>query len=884
MTGDERPPDGAHLFRPPVDREIEKELEFHIAMRINDLVARGTSLADARRIANAEIGDVASVMHECRTIGRRRERHMNRNRAFEEIARDVTFALRLLRRRPLFATLAFLTIALGIGAATSIFSVVDGVLLRALPFKDPSRLVAVWIAQPSLVNDPVIARLAARTVLGAEEYEVLRDKATSFKNLALWSPGSAMLVGPSSTELVDVVQASASLLDVLGEHVVLGRGFLPDENVLNGPKVALLSWESWISRYGGDSTVLGRPIVFDNATYSIVGVLPRGLRLDRTTSPAPFWTPALQSQYDQPKYHNRRFNAVARLEPSVTTSFAENEAARLFRAVAGDTSLSARVVDWQYDQTESARGPLYILLAASGLLLLIGCVNVAMLMLGETSTRERELAARIAIGASRARIVRQLLAESMTLALAGATVGAALAWTLTRTLVAMAPARIPGIDSAGVDLRALLFASACAAIAGVMFGLTPALSIVRQSESNLLRVGSGQSARRGRRLQRSLVATEIALSFVLLLGAALLARSLNRLSEVDPGFTPENLIAVDLAEPSAFNRDDVRRLAYYDEAVRRLAGLPGVSAVTAGVNPPFGGQSSSSPVEVEGHDYGQRRGPSTDQRSVFPDYFSTLGIPLRAGRTFTDGDNERSELVVVISEAAARRDFPNEPAVGRRVRYQGQFRRIVGVVGDVRTSRLSRDAGPAIYTPLRQYAYGNIGIVIRARADLASLAPAIRSSLSAIERTVSVSSMTPMPALVSRSYAEERYRTVIVAAFATLAAILATVGLYGVTVRAVARRTKEIGIRVALGATPSRATSVLMSDTLKGVFLGLAFGIPLALVAGQKLAPYLFHVMPSDPLSFGLVSILLVVVAVIASGLPARRATRSNPATVLNSE
>jgi putative ABC transport system permease protein len=511
-------------------------------------------------------------------------------------------------------------------------------------------------------------------------------------------------------------------------------------------------------------------------------------------------------------------------------------------------------------------------------------VNVAMLMLGETSTRERELAARIAIGASRARVVRQLLAESMTLALAGAALGAALAWMLTRTLVAMAPARIPGIDSAGVDLHALLFASACAAIAGVLFGLTPALSIVRQSESNLLRVGTGQSARQGRRLQRSLVATEIALSFVLLLGAALLARSLNRLSEVDPGFTPGNLIAVDLAEPSAFNRDDVRRLAYYDEAVRRLASLPGVSAVTAGVNPPFGGRSSSSPVEVEGRDYGQRRGPSTDQRSVFPNYFSTLGIPLRAGRTFTDGDNERSELVVVISEAAARRDFPNEPAVGRRVRYQGQFRRIVGVVGDVRTSRLSRDAGPAIYTPLRQYEYGNIGIVIRARADLASLAPAIRSTLRAIEQTVSVSSMTPMPTLVARSYAEERYRTVIVAAFATLAAVLATVGLYGVTVRAVSRRTREIGIRVALGATPSHATSILMSDTLKGVLLGLAFGIPLALIAGQRLAPYLFQVMPSDPLSFGLVAILLVAVAVIASGLPARRASRSNPATVLNSE
>ena len=882
MSAEHPAPDGAQLFRPPVDREIEKELEFHIAMRVKDLVARGNSLDDAQRIARAEIGDMARVMDECRTIGRRRERQMNRSRIVDEITRDVAFAIRLLRRRPLFAALAIFTIALGIGAATSIFSVVDRVLLRALPFSDPSRLVAVWIAQPSLKNDPVIARLASRTVLGAEEFSALQANATSFESVALWTNGLGMLVGPTSTEQVGVVRATASLLGVLGERVALGRGFVPDENVLNGPKVALLSWENWTSRYGGDSSVLGRQVTLDDGTYTIVGILPRGLRLDRTAPPAPFWTPALRGKYDQPSFHNRSYNAIGRLKPNITAAFAEAEAARLFRAASGDTTLAARVVNWQYDQTESTREPLYILLAASGLLLLIGCVNVAMLMLGEASSRERELAARIAIGASRARVVRQLLAESMTLALAGAALGAALAWILTRTLVAMAPARIPGIDSASVDLRALAFASTCAVLAGVLFGLTPALTIARQSEGNLLRVGTGQSSRQGRRVQRWLVATEIALSFVLLFGAALLARSLNRLSAVDPGFTAENLIAVTVAEPLAFRRDDARAVAYYEDAVRRLAGLPSVTGASAGANPPFGGGSSSSPVEVEGRDYSHKRGPSTDQRSVLPGYFAVLGAPLKAGRMFTDADDEHSELVVIISDAAAKRDFPGEQAVGRRVRYQGQYRRIVGVVGDVRTTRLTRDAGPAIYTPLRQYGYGSLGILIRARADIASLAPSIRSTLSGIESTVSVSSITPMPTLVARSYAEERYRTVIVAAFAVLAAILATVGLYGVTVRAVARRSREIGIRVALGATPSRATRLLMSDTLGGVLIGLAFGIPLAVFAGQRLSPYLFRIVPNDPGSFGVVAALLVGVALIASGLPARRASRSNPASVLN--
>ncbi len=876
-------PDGAQLFRPPVDQEIEKEVEFHIAMRARELSARGRSTAEAEQIARAEFGDMTRVIDECRTIGHRREQQMNRTRVLGELLQDVLFAARLLKRRPVFAALATLTIALGIGAATSIFSVVDGVLLRDLPFKEPSRLVAVWIAQPSLRNDPVVSRLAARTVLGAEEYVALRDGATAFRSIGLWSDGSAMLNGPAS-EPVRVVRATASLLDVLGERVVLGRGFTRDESILNGPKVALLSWENWTSRYGGDSSVIGRRVSFDDVGYTVIGVLPRGLRLDRTAEPAPFWIPALQNKYDQPSYHNRSFNAVARLRANTSAAFAEGEAARLFRAASGDSTLSARVVGWQYDQTDGSRGPLYILLAAAGLLLVIGCVNVAMLMLGESSSRERELAARIALGASRGRIVRQLLAESMTIAITGAALGAALSWGLTRTLVALAPSRIPGIDSAGVDLRALLFATACAGVAGVLSGLTPALSIARASESALLRIGVGQSARHGRRTQRWLVAAEISLSFVLLFGAALLARTLERIGAVDPGFRPHNLIAVQVTEPRAFDRDDARRVAYYEEGVRRLAALTGVVAASAGVNPPFGGRSSSSPVEVEGRVYDNRRGSSTDQRTVLPGYLSVLGVPLRAGRLFTNADDAHSELVVILSDAAAKRDFPNEPAVGRRVRYQGQLRRIVGVVGDVHTARLTRDAGPALYTPLRQYTFGDIAFVVRTSAELQTLAPALRATLSSIEPTVSVSSITPMPTLVARSYAEERYRTLIVVAFAVLAAVLACVGLYGVTVRAVAQRTREIGIRIALGATPARATRLLVSDTLTGVLVGLALGFPLALFVGRRLTPYLFRTVPADPMLLGSVLSLLAIVAIVASGVPARRAGRSNLSAVLSDD
>jgi predicted permease len=864
-----------------VTREVEDEFAFHLAMRVRDLVARGTPPDEAERTAAAEF-DVAGVMQECRRIGHRRERHMHRIRLLSELKQDLRFALRILRRRRAFAALAITTIALGIGATTAIFSVVDGVLLRALPFRDPGRLAAVWIAQPSLAKDPVLARNAMSTVLGAEEYYAVRDQTPSIESIGLWGWGSTMLVGETATEPVNTLRVSASLLGVLGERTILGRGFLPDENTLNGPRVTILSWEAWTTRFGGDSAVLGRTVRFDERVFTIVGVLPKGLRVDRVRDAPPFWIPALQETYDQPDRHNRSFRVVARLKPGASFANTQTEATRAMRAAVGDTAIQARVEDWGYDQTRDARAPLAILLAASGLLLLIGCVNVAMLMLGESSSRERELSARIALGASAGRVVRQLLAESLAISLAGAVVGAGIAWSLTRVLVAMSPVRLPGLTEVGIDWRALTFAAVCAAASGILFGLGPSLSLTRSGESALLRVGTGQSARNARRTQRWLVATEIALSLVLLVGGALLAQSLAKLSAADPGFAPDRLAVVTIVAPNAFYSDDDRRLAFYNESVRRLAALPGVEGVTAGADVPFTGNSSSSPVGVEGRVYDrEHRAPFTEQHAVFANYFSVLGVPLRSGRGFESSDTKSSELVAVYSDAAARRDFPGESAVGRLVKYQGKVRRVVGVVGDVHVSKLTRDPGPTIYTPLSQHMGGVVQFVLRTRADLAALTPSIRALVRELDGAVSVANVAPLPRLVQRSYAEERYRTVIVAAFAALAALLAAVGLYGVTLRAVTRRTREVGIRVALGATPGMATRLMMRDTLSGVLLGVVIGLPIALVAANQLAPFLYHVAPRDPGVISVVLVFLAVVAAAASLAPARRAGQTSPAVVL---
>jgi putative ABC transport system permease protein len=605
------------IFRRSVDREVDDELAFHLAMRARDLAAGGS--ADAERSAAAEFGDIARVKHELKRIGNRRDRNRHRIRFFGELAQDLRFAFRLLRRRPAFAALAVVTTALGIGAATAVFSIVDGVLLRPLPFADPGRLVTVWLAQPSLASDPVLSRLARSTVLGSEEFTAVRDHTTAFQNLALWAPGSAILAGTNAVEQVNTVNASASLLPVLGEQPALGRNFLPGENVVNGPNVALVGWETWQSRFGGEPQVLGRPVVLDGDTYTIVGVLPRGLRLNRAADPPAFWLPALRSKYDQPQYHNRSFRVVGRLRPNVSAEQAQIQVARAVRTITGDSALSARVEDWNRDQTHDSRGPLLIVLAASGLLLLIGCVNVAILTLGESASRAREFAARVALGAGATRVVRQLLAESMMIAAAGAVAGSGLAWAFTHALVALAPPRVPGIGEAGVNLRVLLFAIACTACVAIIAGLAPGLTVLRAGESLLLRAGAGQSARHARGTQQWLVATEIALSLVLLVGAALLSRSLRALTAVDPGFRPANLFVVRVAGSAELNANDARLLAYFQDGVRRLAAIPGVRDVSAGGGVPFSGGSSSSPVAVAGRVYDKDHpAPHTEQRSELP--------------------------------------------------------------------------------------------------------------------------------------------------------------------------------------------------------------------------------------------------------------------------
>ena len=799
----------------------------------------------------------------------------------ESLFLDLRFALRSLRRRPTFAAVTIATIALSIGAATAIYSVVDGVLFRSLPYHDAGRLVGVWQTDPDRRIQGILAPNWDRAPLDYTDFITWRAKQTSFVGVGVWTGFGAMLPGDGGPEQVVGSRVSPGLFELLGVRPILGRTFLPGEDVVGGPHVTMLSYDAWTARFGGRQNIVGSTVRFDDVPYEIIGVLPKDFTLERGKPGAPFWIPAGQRPGDVGQ-HNRGFRAIARLKPSVTSEQASVETRQLLNAGDPASNKGVRLTNVVREETRDVRAPLLILLGAVGLLLLIACVNVATLLLGEAATREVEMSARVALGATRGRIVRQLLTESVFLSIAGAALGAVLAWWGTKVIVALAPQRIPGILTAAVDARVLIVTLVAATATGMLFGLAPALMLSEAGPATLLRAGQSVRGRAG--LQRAMVATELALSVVLLVGAGLMSRSLQKLTVVDPGFRSDRLLAVRLSFADPF-RDTIQLRQFYTDALGRLAATPGVTGATAASNVPFTGGSSSSPYLLEGEGDAERKSHKHEvqQRVIAPNYFATTGIPIIAGRAFTADDRTDSPPVAIISEAAARRDFPNESAIGKRINYQGAWREIVGVARDVKFSRLSSPDQPSIYTSITQR-ISVMDIVVRTSGDPAASTARVREVVQDVGPTVAITGVEVMDALIRRSFSEERFRTALIDLFATIAAVLAAVGMFGVTSRAVSRRRHEVGIRVALGATGGSVVRMIVGHTLGGVAIGVVLGGLVAIAAARVLVPYLFGVSAYDPATYFGIAGLLVGVSVVASWVPARRAGRVEPAIVLRGE
>lgn len=810
---------------------------------------------------------------------------------FSDAAMDLRHGVRLLLRRRGFALAAIIPLALGLGAATAMYSVLDGLLLRPPAFTQPDRLVAIWATEQAWRTEKAIGFHWDRVVIGHGDFEALQERARTLSDVAAWGQSSGMLADANgSYALANEAMVSSSIFDLLGLHPYLGRTFRTGEDVLNGPAIALLGYETWRRDFAGDPQIIGRSIDYDGKRLTVVGVMPPGVILDRTMGIVAVWVPAFQGKGDIPANHNRSYRGLGRLRPGVTVAQASAEVDRIFADVKTEWHGSAggtggKALTYQDDQTMATRPTLLLLAGATALLVLIACVNLAMLMLGDITRRQGELVARSALGAAAGRLSRQLLAETVAIAGSGAVLGVAVGWGMLKVLLAMAPAEIAGLGQVRFDLPVFGFVAAAALVTGLVAGVLPVVAILRWRRYGAGGVGMGQTLRGEIRVQRLLVGAEAAISLVMLVGCSLLGRALMKLTSIAPGFGSDGLISVEFRPPVRQWNDSAAAIAFNQAAVRELSAIPGVTAVSGSSSGLFNGNWSSSPLTIVGDD------PNTAprmvmQREVLPGYFATMRVPVTQGRDFTSGDDPGAPKVAIISASEARRDFPGVSPVGRLVKWQGKELTVVGVVADLHYNKLDAEFQPAIYVPAAQWWADWMSYLVRGTPGAATLRliPVIRDRLLAVNPGIYVESVSPVPVLVRRSYAEESYRTLLGTLFGAVGTVLAAFGMFGVVSRTVARRMREAGIRSALGAPAGAITRLMLRETAIGALFGLGVGLLLAIWMAGALTPYLHGVPSFDPMAYAIALVTFVLSAAIATVPVARRAERVDPSKVLRTD
>jgi putative ABC transport system permease protein len=806
---------------------------------------------------------------------------------------DLRHALRTLRRSPGFAAAAVATLALGIGANTAIFSVVHAVLLKPLGFTHPERLVTLEERDRDGSADNV----------GYPTYLDWRSRAKSFEEIAVasyWSP-TLGADGESEAEKLEGMRVTAGFFRMLGVTPALGRDFLSEEDRPNANRVVLLSHGLWKRRFGADPAIAGRTVRISDRSYLVAGVLPPSF--ESVFSPFPSRPTEIFSPlgYDLSLPYAcrdcRHLRAFGRVKPGVSLASGQAELAAVQAGIVAEHPAdypSAGVFVRPLDKQLSGKSKpaLLTLLGAAGLVLLIGCANVASLLVARATRREREVAIRCALGADRKRIAGLFLAEALWIAAAGCSVGVAAASTTLTSLLAVAPAGLPRIVDTRIDLPVLAFAIGVSIATGLAFGLAPALRLWRADPERALREGSGGSAsRRSRRISGLLVAFDAALVFVLLFGAGLLVESVSRLLSVDPGFDPRGVLQMEVAVSGAAYRGDASEAAlarFYEQALARISALPGVLSAGATSQLPLGGNVDGYGVQIEGRDLpNPALAPSADRYSVTPDYLATMRIPVLRGRSFTAADRADAPLVVLINETLARSEFADGDPIGRRVRIGGPnppWRTIVGVVGDVRHAGLDAPHTNQIYLPHTQFTDSDMVVVIRTKGDPSSVAPAARALIRSVDPNQPVEHVATVKRVVAASAASRLFAASLSTGFALLAILLAAVGVFGVVSGFVARRMREIGIRIAMGARRGQILRLVVGETLVLAAAGVAAAVPLALAFGSVLKSQLYAVSPGDAATLVAVAAVALAVALLASLTPALRATRISPLTALRAE
>jgi predicted permease len=872
--------------------ELDQDIRDHIDRETQDNIERGMSPEDARYAAMRKFGNVTRVKERTREVW-----------GFvwlEDLLQDARFGLRMLRKNPAFAAVAILTVALGIGATSTMFSVLDAVWLTPLPYENPGRLVAV----------AEIKRGHPQGVMpfSYPDFVDVRMQSRSFAGLGIYDTNTATLTGAGRPEQLHGAVISPDLLTILGTRPEMGRNFFPESHSGPSPEgvhEVILGHHLWQNHFSSDTSIVGKTITLDGDSYVVVGVMPQGFTFPIQAVPVDYWKsiavymkrvrgePAVTEERG-----NHSFDVVGRLNVSALAIQADSElstiAAALEKQYPGtNTKIGFHVTPLLDEIVGDSRETLFVLSASVGFLLLLACANVANLLLVRATTRGGEIAIRAALGASRGRIARQLVTESVLQALAGGALGVLLSYWGTALLLRVAPTEIPRIADTGIDVSVLTFAVALSVLTGVAFGLAPALDVRRWWVEGALKEGgrSTVSSRRGDRTRSVLMSLQVAMALVLLIGAGLLVRTLERLREVPLGFEPAHVMTVTVELPDA--RYDVQHEAdFFSEALGRLKVLSGVQSVSGAFPLPLSGSGGMrTGVEVEGRPVPMQDQPVVYVSAIEPAYFETLRIPLLRGRDFSIADTTTSAQVVIVNEAFAKKEFPGEDAIGKRIRpsiaaMPGPIpmREIVGVVGETRDRSLRDEPPMRVYEPFPQLPIGLLALVARTEGDPRPFGGAIRDQVNSLDSELAVTRIEPLTDYRDASVADPKLDAFVLIAFAGLALALAAVGLYGVMAYTVAQRTHEMGIRISLGARRVDVLRLVLAQGFRLLVWGLVVGLAGAFALTRLMTNILFGVSATDAVTFGVVVVVLSVVALAACGVPAWRASCVDPNVALRHE
>jgi putative ABC transport system permease protein len=869
------------FVRPNTEADVDEELQFHLASRAEHNVARGMSASDAERDALHRFGDVDGVRSALLEHDTRKQRQREASDYIADLARDFRFGLRSLRRAPGFAAAAILTLAIGIGANAAIFSVVNAVVLRPLPYERPQDLVSIGTGSNA-------------------EFQLLAERLRTFSDVGMYVAQTHPIDDGEEALRVEGAAMTTNMLRLLGVSPLLGRDFVPEDSIFGANTALLLSHSLWQRQFGGARDVVGKRVLVEGIAHTVVGVMPQDFNFPNKD--AQYWQPYAFNPANV-GYHwavgGKSF--VGRLKPAVTFEQAQSDVRTTWPTLRKLNPLwdpgenyarNVAITPLQADIVGNTSRLLWLLFASVFVVLLIGCVNVANLLLARATARERELAVRAAMGGGRGRLVRQLVTESLLLSAAGSGLGIVLAWFAVQSLVALLPAGTPRSHEIAVNGWVLAFTAGIAVVTALLFGIIPALRA-----TNVAAPGSHTMSRRTtgstqhHRVSGMLVVAEMALAVLLVVGATLLFRSFNALRAVEPGFATSNVVAARLTPPGGNYREIERVTALYENVQQRVAALPGVRSVAAVDKLPLAQTVWGLAARIEGQfEDASRILPEINHwQMVTPRFFETLGIVVKRGRVFTDADRGDQLPVAIVSESVAKRFWPGQDAIGRRIGYpyDSPWLTIVGVVADTKQNSLSDTSTMSMYVPWQQRARMSgteMWVVARATGDPLSLANAIRSIVNDVDRTVPVSDIRTMENVVSASVQKARFTTLLVGLFALCALLLGAIGIYGVMSYLVSQRTQEMGIRLALGAPRGGVIGLVVGRAARLAAIGGIIGVVAAFFATRSLGTLLYGVSASDPVTYVTVPLAFLVVALAASYAPALRATRVDPVNALRAD